>query len=438
MKLRAWWQGVRDSLWFVPGLVTLLGVVIAPVMANIDAHFITSTSIREYWWLLGGSPAGARGVLTAIAGSLITVAGVVFSITIVALQLASTQFTPRVLQNFMSDRGVQLVLGVFIGTFAYTLLILRTVYSPIDDGVDAFVPAASVTLALVLALVSMGFLIYYINHVAGWIEASTIVDRVTRDTLEMVEKYLPFNGSEERPALEFPEEVPGRVLALRGGYVQMIEPEALCKAAARVGSLIRVEAGVGDFLLPSQTLATVWPRDCVDDDMADAVRAAFAIGHRRTITQDIELGLIQLSDIAVKALSPGINDPTTAMMSLDRIGQVVAEIGSRSPRPDVLRPEQGEGAAVLPSIRFRRVADIAFAQIRRYGARDAALLIHLLHVLAAVAPSVGPHERDILRMHVDDTEADARAQIDNEADRERVGAAAAAARRALGAVDRRE
>ncbi|HUO86446.1 MAG TPA: DUF2254 family protein, partial [Thermoanaerobaculia bacterium] len=160
MSPRHLWNRISSSLWFVPSALTVAGAVLAPAMVLVDIRWLSPEKLGELWWLFGGSPEGARGVLVAIAGSLITVTGVVFSITIVALQLASSQFTPRVLQNFTGDRGNQVVLGVFVGTFTYTLLLLRTVRSAADDAGPGFVPAAGVTVAVVLALVSIGCLIY--------------------------------------------------------------------------------------------------------------------------------------------------------------------------------------------------------------------------------------------------------------------------------------
>ena len=191
IRPRMWWQRVRDSLWFVPGLMTIGAAILAIALVRLDAEYLGSKLAADAWWLFGGSPDGARGLLTTVAGSVITVAGVVFSITIVALQLASTQYTPRVLQNFMSDRGNQVVLGVFIGTFAYTLLVLRTVRSADDAGDGAFVPYAAVTVAILLVLASMAFLIYYLDHVTRWIEASSIIDRVTGDTVRQIRERYP-------------------------------------------------------------------------------------------------------------------------------------------------------------------------------------------------------------------------------------------------------
>lgn len=379
------WERVRDSLWFIPSVMTVGAVVLATGMVWVDQWLLSSLEMGELWWLFGGSAEGARGVLVAIAGSLITVTGVVFSITIVALQLASSQFTPRVLQNFTRDRGNQLVLGVFIGTFTYTLLLLRTVRSPIDGGTDGFVPAAGVTLAVVLALVSIGFLIFYIHHVARSIEASTVIDRVVDETLEVIGARFPDPedgeaGGGDDGAPQPPAGPAAEVRSERSGYVQRMRLQRLVELADEEGLVVRVDAAVGDFVLAGQRLAS---------------RGTFAFGDRRTLPHDVELGLIQLSDIAVKALSPGINDPTTAMMALDRVAELVVALGVR-PRRVSRRGEDGTLRLLVPTLSFERAVDVAFSQARRYGGHDTALLLHLVGVVRKVARRLGPPRHRVL------------------------------------------
>ena len=196
-RLGSWWLALKGSLWFVPAVCTTLAVAFALGLVRLDQELLLGRGADSRWWLLGGGAEGTRGVLAAIAGTMITVTGVVFSITIVALQLASSQFTPRVLRTFTGDRGNQLVLGVFIATFTYALLVLRTVREA-SEGRPPFVPAASVTLAIALAGVSIGFLIYYINHAASSIRASVVIDRVARDTLGLIDELYPTDSRDRR------------------------------------------------------------------------------------------------------------------------------------------------------------------------------------------------------------------------------------------------
>jgi uncharacterized membrane protein len=436
MSPRHLWERIQDSLWFLPTALTVAAAVLAPLMVLVDQRLLSAEEVGRYWWLFGGSPEGARGVLVAIAGSLITVTGVVFSITIVALQLASSQFTPRVLQNFTGDRGNQLVLGVFVGTFTYTLLLLRTVRAPVDDGAAGFVPAAGVTVAVALALVSIGLLIYYINHVATWIEASTIVDRVVGDTLHVIRNRFPEAEAEDAPdevsgegdAAQLPAGPTAEVLSKRSGYVQIVELGRLVELADDEGLVVRVEVAVGAFVLSGQRIASVWPRLAAGEEVVDAVRGAFSFGHRRTLPHDAELGLLQLSDIAVKALSPGINDPTTAMMALDRAAELVVELGVRR-RRESMRGRDGTLRLLVPTLHFERVVDVAFSQARRYGGHDPALLVHLAGVVGQVARRVGAPQRRVLGNLLAAVEEQARIDLRHPADLAEVGRALEAARR---------
>ena len=179
-RMLSWWFDWQQSLWFLPAILTVVSTVLALSLVRLDQSLALAPR-GNYTWAFGGGAFGARGVLEAIAGSMITVTGTVFSITIVALQLASSQFSPRVLRTFTSDRGVQIVLGVFVGTFTYCLLVLRSVRSELEHN-SAFVPSVSVTVAVVLALLSIGCLIYYIHHVARSIQVAIVAKLVAEDT----------------------------------------------------------------------------------------------------------------------------------------------------------------------------------------------------------------------------------------------------------------
>lgn len=421
MNWHSTWEKVRDGLWFLPSLLALVAAGLAVLMVRLDVAYATPERVRNLWWLFGGSPEGARGVLTAIAGSLITVTGVVFSVTIVALQLASSQFTPRLLQNFMRDRGNQLVLGVFIGTFTYTLLVLRTIRAPSDGATPIFLPAGSVTMAVLLALASMGFLIYYVNHIAHWLEASSIVDRVARDTLGIIRHAMPRIEDGRTDAVR-PTDTPGDaaayVLSRRSGYLQFLEDEHLLEVAARHDIRIHVEVGMGAFVQETGVLASIHSAGAVDEPTVERVRRGFVLGHRRTLIEDFELGLVQLSDIAVKAMSPSLNDPTTAIMALHRIGELVAEIGRRRPRRELERDGVVRVVVWLPS--FERTVDVAFSQLRRYGAADTALVLEMLKTMARIGARVDRERRATLRAATRDLLDDAERQVGHAADLERI------------------
>ena len=395
-RLSAWWYGLQDSLWFIPALLTAAALALAEGMVRLDRVLLARRGTAVDW-LFGAGTAGAREVLSAIAGTMITVTGVVFSITIVALQLASSQFSPRVLRTFTSDRGNKLVLGVFIGTFTYCLLVLRTVREAPTDG-SAFVPAASVTVAIGLALVCIGFLIYYINHAAHSIRASVVIDRAAADTLDLIDKLYPAETGQ--PAAKQAGPPPGGparlVRAERGGYLQAVDAEALFRLAERRALTIQPEPLIGEYVLPGATLASVWPDAALAAPVVDGVRGAMGLGPERTLQHDLELGIRQLADIALKALSPGINDPTTATICVDRLAEALVILAKQS-RPDEVRTgADGTTRLVLRGPPFERLVGVAFAQIRHYGAADATVMAHLVATLGRVVALVPPVRRGAL------------------------------------------
>ncbi|MDP9355267.1 MAG: DUF2254 domain-containing protein [Chloroflexota bacterium] len=310
-RLSSWWYDLQESLWFLPAVMTGTAIALALGMVRLDEALLLDRRTGSSW-LFGGGAEGARGVLSAIAGTMITVTGVVFSITIVALQLASAQFTPRVLRTFTGDRGNQVVLGAFIGTFTYALLVLRSVRSESSDA-EKFVPAASVTLAIVLVLVSIGLLIYYIHHAATAIRASVVIDRAARDTLGLIDELFPADvGCPARPSPSLPLDPPGVVRATGSGYLQHVDQDALFSLAEERALVVRLEPLVGEFVLPGAALASVWPAGKLDEGLAQAIHGTVVLGPERTLQADVELGIRQLADIAIKSLSPGRPPPPSA------------------------------------------------------------------------------------------------------------------------------
>ncbi|HEV7282937.1 MAG TPA: DUF2254 domain-containing protein [Pirellulaceae bacterium] len=386
--LQILWSAIRDSLWFVPALTTLGAAAIAVALVELERSRIFVLGDADHW-LFGGGPEGALQMLSTIATGLITVTGVVFSVTTVSLQLASSQFTPRVLRNWMADRSNQWVLGVFIGTFTYSLLVLRVVRSASPDE-EPFVPRAALLGAVVLVLVSIGFLIYYINHAARAMQVSYILEQVTRRSIRHVERLFPedVGQADDRGPADSGGEDAFQIRPLRGGYLQAVDEEKLFDLGRRRGLLIRMERRVGEFVLPTQALASVSPADAADDAVEKTVRTAFVLGPERTPEQDLEYGILEIADIAVKALSPGINDPTTATHCIDRLGEVLCLLASRRP-PCEMRTKEGvlHFRALRPE--FEHTVELAFGQIRHFGGDNPAIaskLISTLDLLADAAP----------------------------------------------------
>ena len=414
-KLGAWWIWVRESLWSLPTLLTALAVALAAATLWLDG--LLQRNPRVDYLAFAGGAEGARGVLSAIAASLITVTGVVFSITIVALQLASSQFTPRVLRHFTGDRANQLVLGVLIGTFTYTLLVLRTVRADGRD-VGTFVPALSVGLAVVLALVSIGFLIFYIHHAARSIQAAVIIERAAHDTLTLIRRSCPEGPAEPAegsPCPVLPETEGAPICSPHAGYLQAVDLDGLAELAGQAGVTIRMELSVGEFVLPGARLASVWPAS-VSDEVRDDICQAFVLGPERTLQQDVAFGLRQLADIAIRALSPAVNDPTTATMCIDRLAELLVTLGTRESPEQVRVDEKGRVCLVARPLRFERAVELSFAQIRHYGTGDAVVARYLLETLGRIAALVPGDRRGPLARQMGLVRQAARERIGQPAD----------------------
>jgi len=372
-RVRSWWTGLRSSLWFLPTLIILSAVGLATLTVWLDQRGQVTPGGRQFILVVGAE--GARGVLGTIAGSIITVTGVVFSITIVVLQLASSQFSPRVLRSFTADRSTQLVLGVFIGTFTYALLVLRTVRSEFSD-YTRFVPALSVNVAVLLALVSMGFLIYFIDHIARSIQAETIIARVTGDALEVVDRLFPepLGAPAEVDEAAYLEAAPIAVVyANASGYLQSVDPDSIMRHAVNYDLVLRLERRIGSFVVAGDALISIIGGNPVDLPF-DSLRNTVTLGAERTPEQDVERGLIELTDIAVRALSPGINDPTTATVCIDRLTEIFMTLGCRAFPPVTRRAKDGVVRVIAPRAEFEDLVSRAYGQIRVYAASNPAVL----------------------------------------------------------------
>jgi uncharacterized membrane protein len=397
-RLLYYWDSLQTSYWFVPTLLNVLAAIVAVGMISLDHQIQDAARQTDVWWIYGGGPEGARAVMSTIAGSMITVAGVVFSITIVALSLASGQFGPRILRNFIRDRSNQVVLGTFTGTFIYCLLVLRTILG-VDDG--QFVPGAAVALGIILALLSLGVLVYFIHHVSISIQAHQIVAAVSREMHETIDRLWPDplkdiqhdgDDAEHDGLPENFEQTAGRVPSRHGGYIAALDVDRLVSNCKDRDLVMRLAVRPGQFVIAGSPLALVAPDAAVDDDLIRGVNEAFLFESQRTPYQDIEFTVDQMVEVAVRALSPGINDPFTAIVCVDWLAEALGRLAGRSiPSPRRL-DDDGTLRVVTRAVTFADVADAAFNQIRQYGSGSASVMIRLLEALARVAYVAGRPE----------------------------------------------
>lgn len=386
-RLLSRWSELQDSLWFLPSILTLLGAVLAVTLVQVDHAVWQGLDARPVPLIFSGGADGARGVLTAISGSLITVTATVFSITVVTLQLASAQMTPRVLRSFTGDRYVQFVLGVFIATFTYSLLVLRSVRSRNTD-YDPFVPYIATTVAIALALLSVAVLIYFIHHVARSIQVAVVIAHATEETRGLISERFPSDIGQPaaRPLAVIPTAEPPLLVRMEhAGYLQAIDEEALFRLARGGPWIVAIECRIGDFILPGAVVARVWPAVDAATELSGQIQQALVLGLERTMKEDLGLGVRQIVDIALKALSPGINDPTTAIICIDRLCELLTELARREPPARVRQDGNGAVLVALPAPSLEQIAESAFTQIRYYGAADPIVATHLVDSLRKVA-----------------------------------------------------
>lgn len=395
------WARMRDSLWFAPGVGTVAGAVAAAASVHFPPPGATLPVIGGLLFAGGGE--SARGILTAIATSLITVTGVVFSVTIVTLQLASSQFTPRVIRRFVAERSNQIVLAIFIGTFTYTLLVLGSIGSGADTG-TAPVPRAAVSVGLILLLVSVGALIYFINHAAQSVQAAVIIHKESRQTLAHLDRLFSERAGAPHMAPKVdplpPQSEPFEVRAQKSGYLQAVEEEALLELAERHDLVVRMDRHIGAFLLEGKPLASVWPKERAKS-VEKELLGFFILGIERTPGQDVEFGLLVVSDIALRALSPGINDPSTAIVCLDRQAEVLLAVDECCPASSVRFGAGGEPRVFVRTITFERAAGFAFDSIHHYGATHPAIIKRMLELLRELHTAVSEPSRRIVTRHAE-------------------------------------
>lgn len=403
------WEGMISSFWFVPGLLTVGAVVLFVVTHQIDR--LLSVGLEELPLIFAGGATAARSLLSTIAGSLITVVATVFSLTIVALQLASTSYTPRLLRNFTSDRGVQVVLGCYIGTFTYALLVLRIIRTP-ESQTPAFIPVISVTLAVLLTLVCVGLLVYFIHHIADMIQSSTIVKSAhhdaTRSLVNLTDlEEAPAEAQDPRTHPDFRrlmDEEKLEIKAQESGYVQYVDLDRILEALTKKNRMVEkvvveLPFGPGHFVATGLPTLRLWPapEGGLGEEAEKGVRKAFFFGKERAFSQDFAFGIRQLSDIALKGVSPGVNDPTTSMQAMDRMEAIFIVLGGKALPPRV-QERNTNGIRVLLEVGrydFDDVVGLAFDQLRRasFTSGQVAVLERLLEVIERALAANGLPER---------------------------------------------
>jgi uncharacterized membrane protein len=432
VRLRAGWDDLRDSLWFVPALMVTFALVLAAAALALEP--------LPDWFppglVFGGSSDGARAVLSELAGATFTVVGLVFSLTLVVLQMASSQYTPRLLRTFLRDRRTQIVLGGMVASAVFDVAVLQSVRSSGDDQ-EAFVPALAVSLALWFALGAVGLLIYYLHHITQHMRVDIIMLDIRKETLAQIEA-LP--ADRDRLPDQEPPPLPDgarSVPAQRDGYLQTSEPEVIARRAREAGIRVRLRPSIGDWVNRGTTLAWAWPDGSrpkvgLDREVAsDVVHAGLNLGTDRTEASDLTFGLRQLADMGVKAMSPGVNDPTTAVQAIEHLSGIVGRLAGHPLGADVANDDDGTPRVIAPRPVFAAHLALAVDQLRVYGRKDPDVLVGLAHLLADLAELVADSADRQRTVSIQLDRIEASVDLDDAGDRARVERAIDVARVAL-------
>jgi uncharacterized membrane protein len=384
----------RTSFWFIPSTMVASSSVLASLFLAYDRSYkdFTPDFLK---FIYKTSPESVRALLTTIAGSMITVTSIAFSITVVALSLASSQFGPRLIRNFMSDKGTQSVLGVFVAIFTYCLLVLQATTS---IGTQHFIPGLATYFALVLAFAGVGVLIYFIHHVAHSIQADNVIDKVYCQLKLDIERLFPAQKTQvkdlDNGPLSYSETRYSQGLkSQQDGYIQAIDIERLIQLATENEIKIKVLVKAGDAVVKGFTLMKLGIDDAKEQPDEQTLLACIMVGAKRTPIQDPEFAINQLVEIAVRALSPGINDPFTAITCTDKLCAILCALTQRTYPPSKHKDQQGTIRVITHAFQFSQLAHSAFNQIRQYAEGSVAVTIRLLESLQLIADLVSEQDQ---------------------------------------------
>lgn len=428
-RLADLWEEVRNSYWLLPALMVVGAIGLALGMSYLDLLLPQATQ-GHAGWATNLHADAARTILSTLAGSMATIVGVVFSITIVALQLASSQFGPHVLRSFLRDRGSQASLGALLGSFTYSLLMIVVVRSK-----GVFVPYASTYAGILIGLLAIGMLIYFINHVAKLIRVESVIASMAEQVARATEQAFPEHlGTGEPVDQEAPPTPPARfashaqiIKAEQGGYVRRIDDAAMMRLAHRHGVLIRLDVRPGDFIVPGALLMAVSPADRTDPSVVQRLRHTVLLGHQRTPEQDVAFALQHLEEVAIRALSAAINAPFSAIPAIDQIGAGLVRLAERRmPSPRRRDPDGAVRVLVMrPPTLIGLVRD-TLGPVASAAAPHPGVMTHIIEVVLLLADrATSDADRSALRGFAAELVEEATAAANNPRERGMIRAVAA-------------
>ncbi|MBT8199822.1 MAG: DUF2254 domain-containing protein [Acidimicrobiia bacterium] len=381
-QLRRFQDRLNSSLFFVPMVFVVTAAVLGEVMLLVDDR-VESIPQR-----LTATVDSARAVLSVVAGATLTFAGIAFSVSLLLISLASGQFSPRVVHGLFRDPFNKRIMGIVIGTFTYSLVVLRAVRGPLEESSQPVVPSLSILLAVVLGVISVLSIVAFISHSAHSMDVSRILQRVTDEALAGIRDSWPESSGADDDDYPEPPQGDGFVVTFaREGWVQQIDHEALLDCL-EPGSCLELATVAGRFAIPGAKLCTIWPAPEDEEGTRQKAHQSVELGETRTMLQDVTFGARQLADVALKALSPGINDPTTAQDALFHLAAVVREILVRDPPARRVAGDDGRFLLLSESVTHEELIGMAFDEVRVASAGQPTVQIYLLEILNLLTRSL--------------------------------------------------
>ncbi|HKK76598.1 MAG TPA: DUF2254 domain-containing protein [Saprospiraceae bacterium] len=389
-KFLFYWEELKSTFWFIPSVLIFFSIILAFAFLFLDSRYqIAPSGLLPY--VFGTDVNSTRSVLSTISGAMISVAGTTFSITLVALTLTSSQFGSRLIKNFMYVRLNQVVLGAYVATYLYCLLVINAIK---DANGNAFIPTISILFALILAIVNILLLIVFIHHIATSIQANKVILDVTEALTKNTKSLFPekigervgqkkdrsYDPVQEKSTYSFEYDL----FSTEMGYLQYLDSDALLKQIANLGGLVALKIRPGDFVVSGMLIGTLHTKEDIEEGTENQILNHLIFGSTRLHQQDIEFSLNQLVEIAVRALSPGINDPFTANMCIDNLTATVSNLAQvKFPSP-YRADEEEQLRLIVPAVNFEGIVEVAFSSIRQYAGGNTPVIYRLMKAFTTI------------------------------------------------------
>ena len=398
------WDRLRVSFWFVPAIMALVAVPLAWIMYEIDAR-IPNELLADSRLVLSGDVDALRSTLVSIATTVLATAGVVFTLLTLPLSTVAAQYGSRLLRVFLRDRTTQLVLGMFVGTFVYCIAAAFTI---LPAEIEPASPQLTATLGLLMMMATFGSLILLVQHISTMLQAPNIAAAAGEQLMDVVRvddtddvRSADNSGSAARREIASLMESPGHLIHIaETGYIQTVDPQILLTLARENDLLIRLLQKPGAFVRSGEAVAGVWPPERITEQRDKQIRREFRVGNQRTPTQDVETAVNQLVEMAVRAMSPAINDPFTAMTCLDHIGNGLTLFVRQGEESLNTYDRDGRLRLIFEPVTFAELLSTAFDMLRHCSCDNADVLLHMLAVINDIGQETKTAEaRRLLRHH---------------------------------------